>query len=77
MIGDPAALSGGLDSSTGPIVQLEADGAQVEVDELQALDIESVRRLTSGGVSPSPTPRSSLRRHADARPEEKTCTPTT
>jgi len=42
VIGDPAALRGGLTFPEGPIAQLEDDGASVKVEELQALDIESV-----------------------------------
>ena len=42
VIGDPATLNGGLDFPEGPIEQLEDDGAEVEVEELQSLDIESV-----------------------------------
>jgi uncharacterized protein YlxW (UPF0749 family) len=43
VIGEPATLSGGLVFAQGPIDQLEADGASVDVAELQSLDIESVR----------------------------------
>ena len=42
VIGDPATLSGGMVFPEGPIEQLEADGAEVEVVELQSLDIEAV-----------------------------------
>ncbi len=43
VIGNPSALSGGLTFALGPISQLEGDGAEVDVIELQAVDIESVR----------------------------------
>ncbi len=43
VIGNPSALSGGLSFALGPISQLEGDGAVVDVVELQAVDIESVR----------------------------------
>lgn len=42
VIGDPHTLHGGLTFPDGPIDQLEFDGARVEVEELQSLDIESV-----------------------------------
>jgi uncharacterized protein YlxW (UPF0749 family) len=42
VIGDPHTLHGGLTFPEGPIDQLEFDGATVEVEELQSLDIESV-----------------------------------
>lgn len=42
VIGDPATLRGGMTFPEGPIDQLEADGAQVAVEELASLDIESV-----------------------------------
>jgi uncharacterized protein YlxW (UPF0749 family) len=42
VIGDPATLHGGLTFPGGPIQQLQDDGARVEVEELQSLDIESV-----------------------------------
>lgn len=42
VIGDPAALRGGLTFPDGPIAQLQDDGASVEVEEVQSLDIESV-----------------------------------
>ncbi len=45
VIGDPATLNGGMVFPEGPIEQLEADGADVEVVELQSLDIESVAAL--------------------------------
>lgn len=41
VIGDPHTLHGGLTFPEGPIDQLELDGAQVEVEELDSLDIES------------------------------------
>ena len=43
VIGNPTTLAGGLVFADGPISQLEGDGAEVDVVELQALDIESVR----------------------------------
>ncbi len=42
VIGDPATLSGGMVFPEGPIEQLENDGAEVVVEELQSLDIEAV-----------------------------------
>jgi uncharacterized protein YlxW (UPF0749 family) len=42
VIGDPATLRGGLTFPEGPIAQLQDDGATVEVEEVQSLDIESV-----------------------------------
>jgi len=42
VIGDPHTLHGGLTFPEGPIEQLESDGATVEVDQLESLDIESV-----------------------------------
>lgn len=42
VIGDPATLHGAMTFPEGPIDQLEADGAQVVVEELPSLDIESV-----------------------------------
>jgi uncharacterized protein YlxW (UPF0749 family) len=41
VIGDPHTLHGGLTFPEGPIAQLERDGATVEVEELDSLDIES------------------------------------
>ena len=45
VIGDPATLHGGLTFPEGPIQQLQDDGARVDVEELQSLDIESVAEL--------------------------------
>lgn len=46
VIGDPHVLMGGLTFQTGPIDTLENfDGATVEVEELEQVDIESVREL--------------------------------
>ena len=42
VIGDPATLRGGMVFPEGPIEQLENDGAEVDVEELQSLDIEAV-----------------------------------
>lgn len=42
VIGDPHALHGGMDFKLGPTSQLEDDGAEVEIDELETIDIESV-----------------------------------
>jgi len=42
VIGDPATLNGGMVFPEGPIEQLENDGAEVVVEELQSLDIEAV-----------------------------------
>jgi len=41
VIGDPHTLHGGLTFPEGPIAQLENDGAKVQVEELDSLDIES------------------------------------
>ena len=41
VIGDPHTLHGGLTFPEGPIDQLELDGAEVQVEELDSLDIES------------------------------------
>jgi uncharacterized protein YlxW (UPF0749 family) len=43
VIGEPHTLSGSLSFPRGPTDQLQDDGAEVEVDELESLDIESVR----------------------------------
>jgi uncharacterized protein YlxW (UPF0749 family) len=43
VIGDPHALRGALTFDSGPIDQFQDDGATVEVEELESLDIESVR----------------------------------
>ena len=44
VIGEPHTLNGGLTFPSGPISALESqDGARVDVEELDALDIESVR----------------------------------
>ena len=42
VIGEPSTLVGGLDFALGPLDQLEDDGAEVKVDKLGSLDIESV-----------------------------------
>lgn len=42
VIGDPATLNGGMVFPEGPIAQLEGDGAEVVVEELASLDIESI-----------------------------------
>lgn len=43
VIGDPSALSGAMSILEGPRVDLQDDGAEVEVTTLASLDIESVR----------------------------------
>jgi uncharacterized protein YlxW (UPF0749 family) len=44
VIGDPHSLHGGLTFASGPIETLEQyDGATVQVEELESIDIESVR----------------------------------
>lgn len=43
VIGEPHTLAGALSFPRGPIEQLKEDGAEVEVDELKSIDIESVR----------------------------------
>ena len=46
VIGDPHSLNGGLVFAGGPIETLEEyDGATVEVEELESIDIESVREF--------------------------------
>lgn len=46
VIGDPHSLNGGLVFAGGPIENLEEyDGATVEVEELESIDIESVREF--------------------------------
>lgn len=42
VIGDPATLRGGMIFPDGPGDQLHNDGARVDLEELQSLDIESV-----------------------------------
>ena len=41
-IGEPGALSGGVDFALGPRQQIEEDGGQIAVQELRAVDIEAV-----------------------------------
>jgi len=43
VIGDPSALAGAMSILEGPRVDLQDDGAEVEVVTLSSLDIESVR----------------------------------
>lgn len=43
VIGEPHTLSGGMTFLEGPKAQFEEDGQSVEIDELQSLDIQSVR----------------------------------
>ena len=43
VIGDPATLAGAMSILEGPRVDLQEDGAEVEVVTLSSLDIESVR----------------------------------
>ena len=42
VIGEPGTLAGSLTFPLGPVAQLEGDGGEVDVDELQSIDIESV-----------------------------------
>jgi uncharacterized protein YlxW (UPF0749 family) len=42
VIGEPSTLASSLEFLLGPRAQLEEDGADVEVDELSSIDIESV-----------------------------------
>ena len=42
VIGDPQALHGALVFRDGPVSQLHDDGAEVQIDELERVDIESV-----------------------------------
>ncbi|GAA2012891.1 MULTISPECIES: DUF881 domain-containing protein [Nocardioides] len=46
VIGAPATLSGAVDFFSGPRLQLEESGIEVEVTELTSLDIESVAEST-------------------------------
>lgn len=46
VIGDPSALSGAMSILEGPRVDLQNQGAQVQIDELTSLDIEAVREPT-------------------------------
>jgi uncharacterized protein YlxW (UPF0749 family) len=43
VIGDPEVLAGALEFALGPRAKLKRDGAEVEVQQLSSLDIESVR----------------------------------
>lgn len=43
VIGEPHTLAGAITFATGPRDQLQDDGAEVEIQELTSLDIESVR----------------------------------
>jgi uncharacterized protein YlxW (UPF0749 family) len=43
VIGDPHTLNGALVFNQGPASQLRDDGAEVEIEELERIDIESVR----------------------------------
>ena len=43
VIGEPHTLSGGMTFLEGPKAQFEEDGQSVQIDELQSLDIQSVR----------------------------------
>lgn len=43
VIGEPAVLSQAITFGLGPRRQIERDGAEVTIDELRSLDIESVR----------------------------------
>lgn len=45
VIGDPHALHSAMTFGSGPIEQLERDGASVQITELEALVVESVREL--------------------------------
>jgi uncharacterized protein YlxW (UPF0749 family) len=51
VIGEPSTLVGGLNFAAGPVEQLEGDGATVEVDELQSLDIETVVQPPRSGFA--------------------------
>jgi len=42
VIGEPGVLAAAIEFALGPKQQLEEDGARVEVEELQAIDIEAV-----------------------------------
>ena len=42
VIGDPGVLSGAMNFALGPKQQLDDDGADVKVDQLSSLDIESI-----------------------------------
>jgi uncharacterized protein YlxW (UPF0749 family) len=43
VIGDPHTLYGALVFNQGPVAQLRGDGADVKIDQLERIDIESVR----------------------------------
>ncbi len=45
VIGVPDTLAGAVEFGLGPRQQLEEDGAEIEVEKLASLDIESVREL--------------------------------
>jgi len=45
VIGSPSTLEGAMDFALGPRQQLENDGATLEVEQLESLDIDAVRAL--------------------------------
>jgi len=45
VIGAPSTLEGALDFALGPRMQLEGEGATLTVEQLESLDIDTVRRL--------------------------------
>ena len=53
VIGDPHTLHGALVFNQGPSFQLRDDGADVEIDELESIDIESVRDAEGAEADPS------------------------
>lgn len=59
VIGEPHALTSAMTFNSGPIEQLNLDGATVEVTELDSLDIESVRSAERP-ENTEPDPASSL-----------------
>lgn len=53
VIGDPQALHGALVFRDGPASQLRDDGAEVQIDELERVDIESVVQADRPGAEQS------------------------
>ena len=51
VIGEPHTLTGGMTFLQGPKAQFEEDGQSVQIDELQSLDIESVREPLQPGYA--------------------------
>ncbi len=51
VIGEPSELSGAMTFPRGPKQQFESDGASVQIDELQSLDITAVREPDQPGFA--------------------------